>query len=67
MTSSTRRPTRPTTRPASSSLGMVDNSIYGVFIKASVKGLIWYNPATLPDIATNGAPKTWRIYDPCHD
>jgi alpha-glucoside transport system substrate-binding protein len=45
--------------PGLVSLGMVNNSIYGVFIKAAVKGLIWYNPTTVPDIATNGAPKTW--------
>jgi alpha-glucoside transport system substrate-binding protein len=45
--------------PGLVNLGIVNNSVYGVFIKAAVKGLIWYNPATLPDIATNGAPTTW--------
>lgn len=45
--------------PGLVSLGEINNSVYGVFIKAAVKGLIWYNPTTLPDIATNGAPKTW--------
>ena len=45
--------------PGLVNLGMVNGSIYGVFIKAAVKGLIWYNPTTLPDIATNGAPTTW--------
>jgi alpha-glucoside transport system substrate-binding protein len=38
-------------------LGMVNGSVYGVFIKAAVKGLIWYNPKTL-DLSA-GAPKTW--------
>ena len=32
------------TAPALVSLGNVDNKIYGVFIKAAVKGLMWYNP-----------------------
>lgn len=45
--------------PGLVNLGIVNNSVYGVFIKAAVKGLIWYNPATLPGIATSGAPKTW--------
>jgi alpha-glucoside transport system substrate-binding protein len=43
--------------PGLVSLGMVNNSIYGVFIKAAVKGLIWYNPKTV-DLSA-GAPKTW--------
>ncbi len=38
-------------------LGVVNGSVYGVFIKAAVKGLIWYNPKTL-DLSA-GAPKTW--------
>jgi alpha-glucoside transport system substrate-binding protein len=38
-------------------LGMVNGSVYGVFIKAAVKGLIWYNPAVV-DLSA-GAPKTW--------
>jgi alpha-glucoside transport system substrate-binding protein len=38
-------------------LGMVNGSVYGVFIKAAVKGLIWYNPSVVD--VSNGAPKTW--------
>ncbi len=43
--------------PGLVNLGMINNSVYGVFIKSSVKGLIWYNP-TVVDLS-NGAPKTW--------
>jgi alpha-glucoside transport system substrate-binding protein len=43
--------------PGLVNLGIVNGSIYGVFIKAAVKGLIWYNPKTL-DLSA-GAPKTW--------
>lgn len=38
-------------------LGKVDGTTYGVFIKASVKGLIWYNP-TLHDYS-DAPPATW--------
>jgi alpha-glucoside transport system substrate-binding protein len=38
-------------------LGQVEGTTYGVFIKASVKGLIWYNPA-LHDYA-GSEPATW--------
>jgi alpha-glucoside transport system substrate-binding protein len=38
-------------------LGTVDGKLSGVFIKAAVKGLIWYNP-TLHDYAS-APPKTW--------
>ena len=38
-------------------LGMVDGKTVGVFIKAAVKGLIWYNPK-LHDYAAS-PPKTW--------
>lgn len=38
-------------------LGTVDGKVVGVFIKAAVKGLIWYSPA-LHDYST-GAPATW--------
>ncbi len=38
-------------------LGMVDGTTYGIFIKASVKGLIWYNP-TLHDYSAD-PPTTW--------
>lgn len=39
-------------------LGTVDNKLVGVFMDASLKGLIWYNP---PAIAKLGIqqPKTW--------
>jgi len=43
------------TAPALVELGTVDGKISGVFIKAAVKGLIWYNPANY----TAGAPDTW--------
>jgi len=39
------------------SLGQADGSTFGVFIKASVKGLIWFNPG-LYDY-TDNAPATW--------
>jgi len=45
------------TSPALVSLGQVDGTTYGVFIKASVKGLIWYSP-TLHDYA-GSEPATW--------
>jgi alpha-glucoside transport system substrate-binding protein len=38
-------------------LGQVEGQTYGVFIKASVKGLIWYNP-TQHDYA-DSPPATW--------
>ena len=43
------------TAPALVALGTVDGKISGVFIKAAVKGLIWFNPANY----TGGAPATW--------
>ncbi len=43
--------------PGLINLGIINNSVYGVFIKSSVKGLIWYNPAVVD--LTSGAPKTW--------
>ena len=45
------------TSPGLVSLGQVDGKTYGVFIKASVKGLIWYNPS-LHDYSS-AAPATW--------
>jgi len=38
-------------------LGTVENKIFGVFIKAAIKGLIWYNPK-VHDFGAN-PPKTW--------
>ena len=45
------------TAPALVELGTVDGKIVGVFIKAAVKGLIWYNPK-LHDYGA-GPPTTW--------
>ncbi len=44
------------TTPALVELGKVDGKIVGVFIKAAVKGLIWYRPSVI-EIAT--PPATW--------
>jgi len=30
-------------------LGTVDGKLYGVFMKAAIKGLVWYNPVTFKD------------------
>ncbi len=38
-------------------LGKTDGQVYGVFIKAAIKGLIWYSPK-LHDYGAN-PPKTW--------
>jgi alpha-glucoside transport system substrate-binding protein len=43
------------TAPALVELGTVDGAISGVFIKAAVKGLIWFNP----EVYTGGEPATW--------
>jgi alpha-glucoside transport system substrate-binding protein len=45
------------TAPALVKLGTVDGKLSGVFIKAAVKGLIWYSPK-LHDYST-GAPTSW--------
>jgi alpha-glucoside transport system substrate-binding protein len=45
------------TSPALVELGKVDGETYGIFIKAAVKGLIWYNP-TLHDYSSD-PPATW--------
>jgi alpha-glucoside transport system substrate-binding protein len=45
------------TSPALVALGQVEGTTYGVFIKAAVKGLIWFNP-TLHDY-TDSPPATW--------
>lgn len=45
------------TAPALVELGKVDGKIHGVFIKAAVKGLIWYNPK-VNDYGAN-PPATW--------
>src|SRR5690606_10797996 len=43
------------TSPGFVELGTVDGQLYGVFIKAAVKGLIWYNPAHYDGTV----PETW--------
>ena len=45
------------TAPALVSLGTVDGKLTGVFIKAAVKGLIWYNPKVHDYSAA--PPATW--------
>jgi alpha-glucoside transport system substrate-binding protein len=45
------------TAPALVALGTVDGKLSGVFIKAAVKGLIWYSPK-LHDYSA-APPKTW--------
>jgi alpha-glucoside transport system substrate-binding protein len=43
------------TAPAFIQLGTVDDRLAGVFIKSTVKGLIWFNP----HMYTLGAPASW--------
>jgi alpha-glucoside transport system substrate-binding protein len=43
------------TAPALVELGTVNDDVYGIFIKAAVKGLIWYNPT----VYTAGEPASW--------
>jgi alpha-glucoside transport system substrate-binding protein len=43
------------TSPGFVELGTVDGKVVGVFIKAAVKGLIWYNPK----VYTGGTPTSW--------
>src|SRR3954467_4230818 len=43
------------TVPTFIDLGTVDGKLVGVFIKATLKGLIWYNPK----VYTVAAPDTW--------
>jgi alpha-glucoside transport system substrate-binding protein len=45
------------TAPGLVKLGQVDGKTYGVFIKASIKGLIWFNPK-LHDYSSS-PPATW--------
>jgi alpha-glucoside transport system substrate-binding protein len=46
------------TSPALVDLGKVDGTTYGIFIKAAVKGLIWYSP-NLHDYSDD-PPATWE-------
>ena len=43
------------TAPAFVDLGTIDDRVVGVFIKGTVKGLLWYNPA----VYRLGTPGTW--------
>ncbi len=45
------------TAPALVELGKVDGDVYGVFIKAAVKGLIWFNPSQYD--FSGDPPATW--------
>lgn len=45
------------TAPALVALGTVDGKVQGVFIKAAVKGLIWYNPGAFD--WSSSVPATW--------
>jgi alpha-glucoside transport system substrate-binding protein len=47
------------TAPALVDLGTVNGKLTGVFIKAAVKGLIWYSPKNFQQTA----PKTWDELD----
>jgi alpha-glucoside transport system substrate-binding protein len=40
-------------------LGSVDGKLVGIFPKADLKGLIWYNPKALKAAGLNAAPKTF--------
>lgn len=39
-------------------LGTVDGKLYGLYLKGAIKGLVWYNPATLASLGIT-PPKTW--------
>lgn len=43
------------TIPSFVSLGSIDGKLVGVFIKATVKGLLWYDP----NVWTLGTPRSW--------
>jgi alpha-glucoside transport system substrate-binding protein len=45
------------TAPALVELGTLDGQVYGVFIKATVKGLMWFSPSVSTQFAT--PPATW--------
>jgi alpha-glucoside transport system substrate-binding protein len=40
-------------------LGQVDGKQIGIFIKASLKGPIWYDPKTFNQVSGGTMPKTW--------
>jgi alpha-glucoside transport system substrate-binding protein len=39
--------------------GTVDGKLVGIFIKASLKGPIWYDAKELPKVSGGAVPKTW--------
>jgi alpha-glucoside transport system substrate-binding protein len=40
-------------------LGTVDGKFVGIFIKAALKGPIWYNPRTFQEVSGGTFPRTW--------
>lgn len=40
-------------------LGSVNGKLYCIYLGASIKGLIWYNPKTLKSLGVTATPKTW--------
>lgn len=44
------------TAPTFVELGTIDSRLVGVFIRSSVKGLLWYDP----EVVQPGAPQTWE-------
>lgn len=45
------------------SLGTVDGKLYGIFTKAAIKGLVWYNPKTFKAAGVNPPTNTWTWTD----
>lgn len=39
-------------------LGTVNGKLYGLYLKAAIKGLVWYNPKTVAQLGV-ALPKTW--------
>ncbi len=39
-------------------LGTVDGKLYGLYLKAAIKGLVWYDPSTIQALDLT-LPKTW--------
>ena len=40
-------------------LGTVENKLVGIFIKAALKGPIWYNAKEFPKVSGGAPPRTW--------
>jgi alpha-glucoside transport system substrate-binding protein len=49
---------RAETAPGFVDIGTVDGQLSGIFMKATVKGLFWYNP----DVFDPGAPQSWAEF-----